>query len=59
MEASTAPDSQKAAPPPRLRDLYANEVTPALTKKFGYTNPMQVPRVLKVTLNMGVGDAKQ
>jgi large subunit ribosomal protein L5 len=59
MEATTVPDSQKAAPPPRLRDHYANEVTPALTKKFGYENPMQVPRVTKVTLNMGVGDAKQ
>ena len=59
MEAATTETANKAAPPPRLRDLYANEVAPALTKRFGYSSPMQVPRLEKITLNMGVGDAKQ
>ncbi len=44
---------------PRLRARYEAEIAPALTERFGYANPMQVPRVEKVTLNMGVGDAKQ
>ncbi len=43
--------------PPRLRDKYRGEVVPALMKQFQYTNPMQVPRVLKVTVNMGLGEA--
>ena len=41
----------------RLEKFYKDEVVPALTKKFGYTNPMQVPRLTKITLNMGVGEA--
>jgi large subunit ribosomal protein L5 len=41
----------------RLEKIYQNEVMPALMKRFGYSNPMQVPRVSKVTLNMGVGEA--
>ena len=61
MEAGTAtPETQaQAAPPPRLRERYQQEVLPALTQKFGYSTPMAVPRVQKITLNMGVGDAKQ
>jgi large subunit ribosomal protein L5 len=59
MEAATAPESQRAAPPPRLRERYQAEITPALTSRFGYSNPMEVPRLLKITLNMGVGEAKQ
>jgi large subunit ribosomal protein L5 len=43
--------------PPRLRDKYKAEAVPALMKQFKYTNPMQVPRVLKVTVNMGLGEA--
>jgi large subunit ribosomal protein L5 len=58
MEAATTPQSQ-AAPPPRLRERYEQDVAPALTKKFGYTSAMQVPRVQKIVLNMGVGEAKQ
>jgi large subunit ribosomal protein L5 len=58
MEA-TVTEAQQAAPPPRLRELYENEVAGALTSKFGYTSAMQVPRLLKITLNMGVGEAKQ
>jgi large subunit ribosomal protein L5 len=43
--------------PPRLRDKYHAEVVPALMKQFNYSNPMQVPRVTKVTVNMGLGEA--
>jgi large subunit ribosomal protein L5 len=49
----------KAAPPPRLRERYEEEVLPALIGKFGYSSPMEAPRLQKITLNMGVGDAKQ
>jgi len=57
MEA-TVTEAQRAAPPPRLRELYQSEVVPNLTSRFGYSNPMEVPRLLKVTLNMGIGEAK-
>jgi large subunit ribosomal protein L5 len=42
----------------RLKEKYASEVVPALRDQFGYDNVMQVPKVTKVTLNMGVGEAK-
>ena len=42
-----------------LKDRYENEVVPALTKQFGYTNCMQVPRLEKVVVNMGLGSAVQ
>jgi large subunit ribosomal protein L5 len=57
MEA-TATQTQ-AAPPPRLRERYEQDVLPALTSKFGYSTPMQAPRLEKITLNMGLGEAKQ
>ena len=41
----------------RLREKYAKEVVPALTKEFGYGNVMAVPRIQKVVVNMGLGDA--
>jgi large subunit ribosomal protein L5 len=43
----------------RLKDRYKETVRPALVRKFGYTSAMQAPRLVKVTLNMGVGEAKQ
>jgi large subunit ribosomal protein L5 len=43
-------------PPPRLRTYYREQVVPDLMKKFGYKTVMQVPRVSKITLNMGVGE---
>ena len=46
-------------PPPRLRDLYRNEVVPRMMKEFSYANPMQVPRVERVVLNVGMGEAIQ
>ena len=43
----------------RLRELYTKTVAPALMKEFGYSNPMAVPKIEKVTLNIGLGDATQ
>ena len=45
--------------PSRLRERYANEIRPALQAKFGYSSVMQAPKLVKVTVNMGVGEAKQ
>jgi len=56
---ATATEAQQAAPPARLREIYENEIVGALASKFGYASPMEVPRLIKITLNMGVGDAKQ
>jgi large subunit ribosomal protein L5 len=58
MEAATEQQKQ-AAPPPRLRERYEQEVKPELTKRFGYPTPMAVPTLEKITLNMGLGEAKQ
>jgi large subunit ribosomal protein L5 len=41
----------------QLREYYQKEVIPALTQQFGFKNPMQVPKLTKVTLNMGLGEA--
>jgi large subunit ribosomal protein L5 len=43
----------------RLKEKYRNEVVPAMMKEFGYKNSMQVPRLEKITLNVGVGEATQ
>jgi len=43
----------------RLKDRYNDEIRPALVGKFAYTSTMQAPRLTKITLNMGVGEAKQ
>jgi large subunit ribosomal protein L5 len=43
--------------PPRLKDRYATEIAPALLAEFGYANVMQVPRLSKIAVNMGVGEA--
>mgnify|MGYP000672856476 FL=1 len=42
----------------RLSDYYKNEVAPALMKKFEYKSPMQIPKIEKIILNIGAGDAK-
>ena len=44
-------------PKSRLREHYRDTVLPALMKEFDYTTPMQAPRVTKIVVNMGVGDA--
>jgi large subunit ribosomal protein L5 len=43
----------------RMKDRYQSEVVPALRKEFGYTNVMAVPKVVKVVVNMGLGEATQ
>src|SRR5688572_30449440 len=43
----------------RIKDRYNEEIRPALVRKFGYSSIMQAPKLTKVTLNMGVGEAKQ
>ena len=45
--------------PPRLKERYEQEIRERMRQRFGYRSPMEVPRVEKITLNMGVGDAKQ
>ena len=41
----------------RLQQIYREQIAPELMKQFGYTSPMEVPRLVKITLNMGVGEA--
>ncbi len=45
--------------PSRLKDKYASEIRPALIERFGYSSPMQAPKIEKITVNMGVGEARQ
>jgi large subunit ribosomal protein L5 len=59
MEAATTEQQKQAAPPPRLRELYESELKPALIERFGYSTPMAAPTLEKITLNMGIGEAKQ
>ena len=49
----------KRAAPPRLRQKYQEEVLPALVKEFGYKSSMAAPRLVKIVLNMGLGEALQ
>ena len=44
---------------PRYQDIYENEVVPAMKEKFGYENVHEIPKITKVVLNMGVGEATQ
>jgi large subunit ribosomal protein L5 len=61
----TQPKQDKAAPPApkagpaRLRQRYVQDVVPALRKEFGYTNVNAVPKITKVVVNMGLGEATQ
>lgn len=43
----------------RLKETYLNEIAPAMQQKFGYKNVMQIPKVEKIVVNMGVGEAKE
>ena len=43
----------------RLKEQYENEIVPALKKRFEYKNPMEVPKLVKIVVNMGVGEAKE
>ncbi len=51
--------SDRPAKPPRLLVKYREEIAPAMQKKYGYTNVMQIPRLKKIVLNMGVGAASR
>ncbi len=58
MSTDTAtPAERTQAPPPRLRQRYRTDIAPALREEFGYPNVMQVPRLVKIIVNMGVGEA--
>ena len=56
---TTDTDTSQAPPRalPRLKQRYRSEIAPALTEQFSYSNPMMLPRVVKVVVNMGVGEA--
>jgi len=65
---AAAEPEQKAAPerprasaktPPRLKERFVKEIAPALMKEFEFTNPNAVPRLHKIVINMGVGEATQ
>lgn len=56
-EAAKPAEPQRPAVPPRLRERYRKETSAALIKRFSYGNPMQVPRVSKIVVNMGLGAA--
>ena len=47
----------EAPPKPRLLDMYRNTIVPAIMEEFGFTNPMRVPKVQKIVLNIGLGEA--
>jgi large subunit ribosomal protein L5 len=57
--ATATAERAEPAPPPRMRLQYQGEAVAHLTKRFGYTNVHQVPRLQKIVLNMGTGDALQ
>jgi large subunit ribosomal protein L5 len=57
-----ATQSSSVVPPnyvPRLKDLFREKVLPIMMKEFGYKNPMQVPRIERIVLNVGMGEAVQ
>ena len=56
---ATQTKAQAAPHIPRMQERYRAEIVPALMKQFGYKNPFQVPRLIKVVLNMGVGQGAQ
>ena len=51
--------SAQTAVPPRLKERYEQEIAPSLQKRFGYRSAMEIPRLEKITLNMGVGEGTQ
>jgi large subunit ribosomal protein L5 len=51
------PAAQDGLPPPRLRDVYRNEIVPTMMSEFGFPNVMRVPRLQKIVLNIGLGEA--
>ncbi|PRX99988.1 50S ribosomal protein L5 [Allonocardiopsis opalescens] len=54
---ATTEETRTEVPTPRLKTKYREEIAPALREEFGYPNVMQIPRLTKITVNMGVGEA--
>ena len=52
-----APAADEALPSPRMLELYRNEIVPTMMREFGFSNPMEVPRVQKIVVNIGLGEA--
>lgn len=52
-----APAADEVLPPPRMLELYRNEIVPTMMREFGFSNPMEVPRVQKIVVNIGLGEA--
>ncbi|HWS38474.1 MAG TPA: 50S ribosomal protein L5, partial [Actinoplanes sp.] len=57
MTAATQTEATQAKSLPRLKQKYRAEVVPAIREQFNYANPMQTPGLVKVVVNMGVGEA--
>ena len=55
--AAEEPQVDDIVPPPRLREMYFSEIVPTMMREFDLTNPMQVPRLQKIVLNIGLGEA--
>ncbi len=55
--AAAAPSPRPKDYKPRMKSLYETKVRNAMTEKFGYANPMQIPKLEKIVLNMGIGEA--
>ena len=57
-DSATAVADAEAAPPfPRLKEQFRNEIIPQMMREFNYSNPMEVPRLQKIVLNVGLGEA--
>jgi large subunit ribosomal protein L5 len=52
-------EQKNAGPQPRMKVMYRNEIVPALMKEFGYKNIMQAPKITKIAVNIGLGEALQ
>jgi len=57
MAETSTPARRTPGPPPRLHERYRQQVVPALQRELGIDNPLRVPRLAKIVVNMGVGDA--
>jgi large subunit ribosomal protein L5 len=57
MTATTTEQARVERVPPRLKERYREEIAPALREEFGYGNVMQIPSLVKISVNMGVGEA--
>ena len=53
------PENNKGAYKPRMKAIYEDRIVKAMQDKFGYANALEIPRIEKIVLNMGVGDATQ